>query len=57
MVGCIIFTDPLDDGEITEENGYEAYPSMNVKAIFSSSEADDIQMVLLATHPPYNEGV
>lgn len=27
MVGCIIFTDPLDDGEVTEENGYEAYPS------------------------------
>ena len=28
MVGCVIYTDPLDDGEITEENGYEAYPSM-----------------------------
>lgn len=27
MAGCIIFTDPLDDGEVTEENGYEAYPS------------------------------
>ncbi len=27
MVGCIIYTDPLDDGEITEENGYDAYPS------------------------------
>lgn len=27
MAGCVIFTDPLDDGEITEENGYEAYPS------------------------------
>lgn len=27
MIGCIIYTDPLDDGEITEENGYEAYPS------------------------------
>lgn len=26
MAGCIIFTDPLDDGEITEENGYAAYP-------------------------------
>ncbi|KAF2792509.1 Zn-dependent exopeptidase [Melanomma pulvis-pyrius CBS 109.77] len=26
MVGCIIFTDPQDDGEITEENGYLAYP-------------------------------
>jgi len=27
MAGCIIFTDPQDDGEITEGNGYEAYPS------------------------------
>jgi len=27
MIGCVIYTDPLDDGEITEENCYEAYPS------------------------------
>lgn len=27
MVGCVIYTDPLDDGEITEENGYDAYPN------------------------------
>ena len=26
MVGCVLFTDPLDDGEVTVENGYEAYP-------------------------------
>lgn len=26
-VGCLIFTDPGDDGEITEENGYEQYPN------------------------------
>lgn len=25
--GVLIFTDPGDDGEITEENGYEQYPS------------------------------
>ncbi|WVQ72430.1 hypothetical protein IAR50_001982 [Cryptococcus sp. DSM 104548] len=25
-IGVIIFTDPGDDGEITEENGYKAYP-------------------------------
>ncbi|WVQ80772.1 hypothetical protein IAT38_002877 [Cryptococcus sp. DSM 104549] len=25
-VGVIVFTDPGDDGEITEENGYEVYP-------------------------------
>ncbi|KAF2748525.1 glutamate carboxypeptidase 2 [Sporormia fimetaria CBS 119925] len=27
MVGCVIYTDPLDDGPVTEENGYEAYPN------------------------------
>lgn len=26
MVGCLIFTDPGDDGEITEVNGFTAYP-------------------------------
>ncbi|KAK2756239.1 hypothetical protein FQN54_005647 [Arachnomyces sp. PD_36] len=26
MIGCIIFTDPIDDGNVTEENGYAAYP-------------------------------
>lgn len=26
MVGAIIYTDPGDDGEITEQNGYKTYP-------------------------------
>ncbi|OQV03349.1 Transferrin receptor-like dimerization domain-containing protein [Cladophialophora immunda] len=26
MIGCIIFTDTADDGNITEANGYAAYP-------------------------------
>ncbi|KAJ4351892.1 uncharacterized protein N0V89_007236 [Didymosphaeria variabile] len=26
MLGAIIYTDPGDDGEVTEENGYAAYP-------------------------------
>lgn len=26
MIGCIIFTDPIDDGNVIEENGYAAYP-------------------------------
>jgi N-acetylated-alpha-linked acidic dipeptidase len=29
MIGCVIYTDPMDDGKITEENGYDAYPSMH----------------------------
>jgi N-acetylated-alpha-linked acidic dipeptidase len=28
MVGAVLYTDPLDDGEVREENGYDAYPSM-----------------------------
>ena len=27
MVGVVIYTDPQEDGEITEANGYEAYPN------------------------------
>jgi hypothetical protein len=26
MVGCLIYSDPGDDGEFTEENGYKTYP-------------------------------
>lgn len=26
MVGCILYSDPGDDGEYTEENGYAVYP-------------------------------
>ncbi|KAK2811175.1 hypothetical protein FQN50_002272 [Emmonsiellopsis sp. PD_5] len=26
MIACIIFTDPIDDGNVTEANGYAAYP-------------------------------
>ena len=33
MAGCIIFTDPQDDGEITEENGYEAYPRKSLSPL------------------------
>jgi N-acetylated-alpha-linked acidic dipeptidase len=27
MVGVVIYSDPQEDGEITEENGYDAYPN------------------------------
>lgn len=26
MIACIIYTDPAQDGNVTAENGYEAYP-------------------------------
>jgi N-acetylated-alpha-linked acidic dipeptidase len=28
MAGCVLFTDPLDDGQVTVENGYKAYPGL-----------------------------
>lgn len=28
MIGAVLFTDPLDDGEITVANGYAAYPGL-----------------------------
>ncbi len=27
MVGAVLYTDPQEDGDITEENGYETYPN------------------------------
>ena len=27
MIGCVLFTDPGDDGNVTEAKGYAAYPS------------------------------
>ncbi|MCJ1309450.1 hypothetical protein MMC25_003110 [Agyrium rufum] len=26
MIGCVIYTDPQEDGEVTEANGYKTYP-------------------------------
>lgn len=34
--GVIIFTDPGDDGEITEENGYEVYPNGPARQVSAS---------------------
>jgi N-acetylated-alpha-linked acidic dipeptidase len=35
-VGCIIFTDPGDDGEITEWNGHKQYPEGPARVVSSS---------------------
>lgn len=29
MIGTILYTDPLEDGEITEANGYLPYPGQH----------------------------
>jgi N-acetylated-alpha-linked acidic dipeptidase len=35
-VGCLIFTDPGDDGEITEAHGYAQYPEGPARQVSSS---------------------
>jgi hypothetical protein len=40
MVGAVLYTDPLDDGEVREENGYEAYPSM-FYTVYSFTSTND----------------
>lgn len=37
MAGCIIFTDPGDDGEVTVKNGYLAYPGISLQFSFKLS--------------------
>ncbi|EIW70651.1 hypothetical protein TREMEDRAFT_29057 [Tremella mesenterica DSM 1558] len=45
-VGCLIFTDPGDDGEITEANGYKAYPDGPARQP-SSVQRGSVQFVSL----------
>lgn len=33
MIGCVLFTDPLEDGEIIEANGYLPYPGMYMNVL------------------------
>lgn len=36
-VGCLIFTDPGDDGEITEAHGYAQYPEGPARQVRTTS--------------------
>jgi len=36
-VGCLIFTDPGDDGEITEAHGYAQYPEGPARQVCTTS--------------------
>jgi len=46
-IGVLIFTDPGDDGEITEANGYEAYPAGPARQP-SSVQRGSVQFVRVA---------
>lgn len=57
MAGCIIFTDPLDDGEVTEENGYDAYPGLWLLLLLIPKHCSCMQTDPQGTHLPFNAAV
>lgn len=55
MIGCVIFTDPGDDGEITDENGYETYPNGPARHP-SSVQRGSVQFLSVAPGDPTTPG-
>ncbi|KAH8196282.1 hypothetical protein TruAng_009563 [Truncatella angustata] len=55
MVGTVIFTDPGDDGKITEENGYKAYPDGPARHP-SSVQRGSVQFLSVAPGDPTTPG-
>ena len=52
MIGCVIFTDPGDDGEITDENGVDLYPEGPARNP-SSVQRGSTQFLSVAPGDPY----
>ncbi|TPX17197.1 uncharacterized protein E0L32_003315 [Thyridium curvatum] len=55
MVGAILFSDPGDDGEITEENGYKPYPEGPARQP-SSVQRGSVQFLSFAPGDPTTPG-
>ncbi|KAF2151695.1 peptidase M28 [Myriangium duriaei CBS 260.36] len=55
MVGCIIYSDPGDDGDITELNGYKAYPDGPARQP-SSVQRGSVQFLSFAPGDPTTIG-
>ncbi|KAK9420414.1 hypothetical protein SUNI508_06410 [Seiridium unicorne] len=55
MIGTVIFTDPGDDGEMTEENGYKAYPDGPARHP-SSVQRGSVQFLSVAPGDPTTPG-
>jgi N-acetylated-alpha-linked acidic dipeptidase len=55
MIGTVIFTDPGDDGKITEENGYTAYPDGPARHP-SSVQRGSVQFLSVAPGDPTTPG-
>ncbi|KAF4556045.1 Transferrin receptor-like dimerization domain-containing protein 2 [Elsinoe fawcettii] len=55
MIGCIIYSDPGDDGEVTEENGFKAYPDGPARNP-SSVQRGSVQFLSFAPGDPTTIG-
>ncbi|KAI1759990.1 Zn-dependent exopeptidase [Hypoxylon sp. FL1150] len=55
MIGCVLFTDPGDDGEMTEENGYDTYPNGPARHP-SSVQRGSVQFLSVAPGDPTTPG-
>ncbi|KAI2604298.1 Zn-dependent exopeptidase [Hypoxylon fragiforme] len=55
MIGCVLFTDPGDDGEITEANGFDAYPNGPARHP-SSVQRGSVQFLSVAPGDPTTPG-
>jgi N-acetylated-alpha-linked acidic dipeptidase len=55
MIGTVIFTDPGDDGKMTEENGYKAYPDGPARHP-SSVQRGSVQFLSVAPGDPTTIG-
>ena len=55
MIGVVMYTDPQEDGEITEENGYETYPNGPARNP-SSVQRGSAQYLSLAPGDPTTPG-
>ncbi|KAL8947085.1 MAG: hypothetical protein Q9222_006592 [Ikaeria aurantiellina] len=55
MVGIVLYTDPQEDGEITEENGYKTYPDGPARNP-SSVQRGSVQYISVAPGDPTTIG-
>ncbi|CAJ2500171.1 Uu.00g030240.m01.CDS01 [Anthostomella pinea] len=55
MIGCVLFGDPGDDREMTEQNGYEAYPDGPARNP-SSVQRGSVQFLSVAPGDPTTPG-
>ncbi|KAI0178528.1 Zn-dependent exopeptidase [Hypoxylon sp. FL1284] len=55
MIGCVLFTDPGDDGEITEANGYDTYPNGPARHP-SSVQRGSVQFLSVSPGDPTTPG-